>query len=257
MENSLSTLDAVLNLEAEVRLDPAISVQEGLSRANKAEHVFLTGTTGFIGAFLLYELLVQTSSTVYCLVRASTQEEGETRLKKHLESLLLWDESYRSRIVPIPGNLAQPLLGLSTQRFAELAETLDVIYHSGAQVNFLYPYHLLKATNVLGTVEVLRLACHKKVKPVHYISSTSVFDMDTYPEREIIAEQQIPTYNRLSSAGGYPQSKLVAEKLVMLGQTRGLPVAIYRVGNTSGHSKTGACNADDIIYRGLKTVSSQ
>ncbi|NEP55217.1 MAG: non-ribosomal peptide synthetase, partial [Moorea sp. SIO3C2] len=43
--------------------------------------IFLTGATGFLGAFLLYELLQQTDATVYCLVRAATHGEGLTRLR--------------------------------------------------------------------------------------------------------------------------------------------------------------------------------
>lgn len=38
------------------------------------------------------------------------------------------------------------------------AARADVIHHRGAEVNFLYPYEKLRAANVFGTQEVLRLA---------------------------------------------------------------------------------------------------
>jgi acyl carrier protein len=41
--------------------------------------IFLTGATGFLGAFLLYELLQQTQADIYCLVRAETIESGKKK----------------------------------------------------------------------------------------------------------------------------------------------------------------------------------
>ena len=64
----------------------------------------------------------------------------------------------QSRIIPVLGDLSKPLLGLTEQEFQQIASLVDVIYHAGAIVNFIYPYSQLKTTNVLGTQEILRLA---------------------------------------------------------------------------------------------------
>ena len=74
-----------------------------------------------------------------------------------MESYAIWDAAKRSRISPIVSELSQPLLGLSATDFQQLASSIDVIYHNGAFVNFTFPYSALKAANVLGTQEVLRL----------------------------------------------------------------------------------------------------
>ena len=50
----------------------------------------------------------------------------------------------------------------------------DTVYHAGAQVNFIYPYQELRAANVGGTREVIRLAAMYHAIPVHYVSSTAV-----------------------------------------------------------------------------------
>ncbi|KAI9906813.1 hypothetical protein PsorP6_004170 [Peronosclerospora sorghi] len=55
------------------------------------------------------------------------------------------------RIVPIPGNLAQPLLGLPTDTFNVLATEIDAIVHNGADVNLVKLYTSLKSVNVLVT----------------------------------------------------------------------------------------------------------
>jgi thioester reductase-like protein len=182
--------------------------------------------------------LQQTPASIYCLVRASGIDEGRQRLQKTLTTYELWDESVSARIVPVPGNLSEPWLGLAEEEFSRLAGTLDVIYHNGAQVNLLYPYATLKAPNVLGTQEVLRLACRTQAKPVHYVSTLSVT-------------------SSLAHSGegfhkGYTQTKWVAEQLVMLAGARGLPVSIYRPGQIAGHSQTGACNPDDLLWQMIR-----
>jgi len=47
--------------------------------------------------------------------------------------------------------------------------------HHNAFINLVYPYSVVKAANVLGTQEILRLASQIKVKPVHFMSTLSVF----------------------------------------------------------------------------------
>lgn len=73
------------------------------------------------------------------------------------------------------GDLSRPHFGLSDQEWDRLCSTITVIYHAGAWVNGLFDYATLKEANVMGTVEVLRLASYSlKVKPLHYVSTISV-----------------------------------------------------------------------------------
>src|SRR5262249_37716095 len=132
--------------------------------------VFLTGATGFLGAFLLRELLEQLpTGRVFCLVRAASPEDGARRLRANLTAWGLWDDSFASRITAVPGDLGRPLLGLAEADFDRIAREAGAIYHNGASVNLFYAYSTLKPANVLGTHEVLRLAARGRVKPVHYV----------------------------------------------------------------------------------------
>lgn len=244
-----SNKQTLVDWEAESALDPTVYPETAPDKpATGLASIFLTGATGFLGVSLLYELLQQTQADIYCLLRATSLEEGYKKLRSHLESYLLWRKCFSPRIIPVIGDLSQPLLGFSEEQFQLMAGKFDVIYHNGAWVHHVYPYSILKAANVLGTQEVLRLACRIKTKPVHFISTPSVFSAAVDSEVRVIREQdslkdsEIPT-------GGYSQSKWVAEKLVASAQERGLPVCVYRPGRISGHSQTGVFNPNDFLYR--------
>jgi thioester reductase-like protein len=244
------TAMTVEQMKDEAFLDPAISPgNTPVARLSEPASLLLTGATGFVGAFLLNELLQQTQASIYCLVRASNAEEGRNRIQKNLESYLLWNEGLGHRIIPIVGDLSQPFLGFSTQQFDMMATQMDVIYHCGALVKWTYPFSVLQATNVLGTQEVLRLASHIKVKPVHFISTIGVFSSPTYTAQVLREHEDLEHSGPLYV--GYAQSKWVAEKLVRTAHSRGLPVCIYRPG-IGGHSQTGVFNVHDHVCLMIK-----
>jgi amino acid adenylation domain-containing protein/thioester reductase-like protein len=232
-----------IDLRSEVVLDPTITAK-GEAIVVPA-NVLLTGASGFFGAFLLHELLQQTTATIYCLVRATDVKAGLQRVQRNLEKYSLWQPHQSNRIIPILGNLAEPRLGLSEPSFQALSATIDTIYHNGAQANFIYPYSLLKATNVLGTEEVLRLAGQTRTKSVHFISSLGVFCPIGYKDGQMIRAQDQP--DRLEGLYGYTQSKWVAEQLIHLAQERGIPATIHRPAWIEGHSQTGVCNQGDFL----------
>lgn len=239
-------------LKAEAVLDETIypdSPYKGFP--NQAKAIFLTGATGFLGGFLLNALIEQTQANIYCLVRAVSLEEGKERIRQNLEACQLWKEELSDRITPVIGDLAKPLLGLSQQKFQELADTVEVIYHNGAFVNLVYPYSALKAVNVLGTQEILRLASLIKTKPVHFISTLDVFESDVCAGVVAIKEDDRPNSGE-GLAGGYAQSKWVAEQLIATARERGIPTCIYRPGMIAGHSQTGVSNLEDLNCRMLK-----
>ena len=242
---------ASLNLHSEAVLDADIVGSDDDSNVTVTPNsILLTGATGFLGAFLLKELLQTTEADIYCLIRAENDTLAQKRIEDKLKSYLLWNSADRKRIIPVVGDLSLPLLGLSADRFAEIGETIDVIYHNGAWVNFTYPYSQLKAVNVLGTHEILRLAVNSKIKPVHFISTIGVIGG---ADRSLeIVKEDTPVDCSEQVGSGYTQSKWVAEKLVTLARDRNIPVTIHRPGRISGHSKTGVCNANDHTFRMIR-----
>jgi myxalamid-type nonribosomal peptide synthetase MxaA len=249
LEAKLTEVD--LQAEATLGLDICPEVWPG-ELGTEPANILLTGATGFLGTYLLAELLQRTSADIYCLVRAATANEGARKLQRILEEASLWQSAFVSRIKPVPGDLAQPLLGLSEQAFAALAQTVDAIYHNGALVNMVYSYQEMKATNVLGTQEIVRLAASHKIKPLHYVSTLNVFPHKGETRVQHVREQESIDEYQEYVRGGYAQSKWVAEKIVMIARSRGLPVVIYRPGRITGHSLSGAWSAEDVLCRMIK-----
>ncbi len=250
-QSALQETPPVVDWAVEATLDPTILPESPRVRSlSVADAVFLTGVSGFLGAFLIYELLQQTSAKISCLIRAASVEQGMVKIQRHLEAYGLWQEQWNSRILPIVGDLSQPLLGLSEQAFHSLADQIDLIYHAGAWVNFAYPYYMLKATNVLGTQEILRLASRGRLKPVHFISTTAVFPPSG--SDHIVREDAMPELNT-SLLTGYAQSKMIAEHLVAAARSRGIPASIYRPATVSAHSETGMYNSKDFTLSMMKS----
>jgi thioester reductase-like protein len=235
-------------------LDPTIGRKESpvpvISQPVSPSGIFLTGATGFLGVHLLYELLQKTLATIYCLVRANSLEQGRQKLYHQLAVQQLWNGTIdETRIVPVPGDLASPLFGLSMQQFSELAAQVEVIYHAGARVHLIASYADLMATNVLGTQEVLRLACIGTIKPVHYISTLDVLAPPSGEDDKMTDENVSLDEQRDHLVDGYSQSKWVAEKLVQQAHERAIPTCVYRPGRIGGHSSSGAWNPDDYLCR--------
>jgi len=240
-----------LDLQAEAKLDPSIQyrIPANVTKAQSPSSVFLTGATGFVGPYLLSELLEQTQADIYCLVRYCSGETARERIEKQLKSYALWHPSYRQRIVPVIGDLSKPSLGLTSEQFEDLANSIDVIYHSGAWVNFVYPYSALRDTNVQGTQEILRLASCRQTRPVHFISTLSVFP-ETYADQGLVLETD-PPLDEEELQTGYGQSKWVAEQLVREAQDRGLPATIHRFGTLVGDSRTGMTHKPNDFFLSL------
>ncbi|MBL8165057.1 MAG: thioester reductase domain-containing protein [Anaerolineae bacterium] len=236
-----------LDLDAEAILPPEIKpLPAPVDLTAEPGAVFLTGVTGFVGVYLLRELLRDTHARIYCLVRAEDDVRGLSRIYDNLEQYGLEKYVRPHRIVPVVGDLKLPLFGLTQEKFDALANTVDVIYHCGSKLSYVAPYEFLKAANVGGTVEVLRLATRGKAKPVHYVSSLGIL----LAYSELVGGQEEDELDAGKCPEiGYFQTKYVAEKVVRNARDRGIPVTIHRIGLIVGDSQTGVCNSDDFVAR--------
>ncbi|CAG8662938.1 10702_t:CDS:2, partial [Dentiscutata heterogama] len=144
---------------------------------------FVTGVTGFLGAFILSDLLSNNNEIkIIAHVRAETKQLGMERLKKSCKSHLVWRDEWESegRLEVVCGDLEKERLGIEEEDWKSLCERVDVIVHNGAFVHWVYPYPKLRSANVIGTLWCINLASAHHSKPFIFVSSTSVLDTGHY-----------------------------------------------------------------------------
>ena len=213
-------------------VEPLGTAAAASSSLLEARTILLTGATGFLGGALLNELLARTDARVTCLVRPRGGAARD-RLPRH------------GRVEIIDADLTRPRLGLGDADFLALARDVDAIVHAAATVNWVYSYSALRAANVIGTLELLRLASVARRVPFHFVSSVSVCYAHEGPPAADEAFDALPHLERVHL--GYAQTKIIAEALVRQAGKRGLPVRIYRPALIAGDSRDGAFNRDDLI----------
>lgn len=242
------------DIEADAVLDAAVVPMHGgprrPARASDPHAVFLTGATGFAGAHILRELLDSTVADVHVLVRARDDSAAERRMHEALAERGLLRETDAARIHAYAGDLGLERFGWDEQCFGAVAERIDAVVHCGADVNLLASYRQMRATNVVGTTEVLRLSAVAGGVAVHHISTTSVV-LGMAAHTDVLTEDApIPTDAVLPT--GYVTSKWVAERLALSARERGIPVNMYRLSRVWGPTTTGECNPDDALVTFLR-----
>lgn len=237
------------------QIDLDIKVGEHKNIIATPSMIFITGTTGFVGAFLLAELLsVYPSECKFiCLVRCESMTNPLDRIRQNMLFYKIWKEDFQNRIIPIQGDLGKIRFGLDIETYESLAHQIDIVFHCGAAVNFVLPYSTLYDSNVCGTREIIRLAAHTSFCiPIHYISTLSVLSSNI--NNEVSTDEISP----MGLDNGYAQSKWVSEKLMAKASRLGLPVVIYRLGSICASTQTGACNQHDmhtLLFAAIMKIS--
>jgi L-aminoadipate-semialdehyde dehydrogenase len=191
-------------------------------RASAQPTVFITGATGFLGGFMIKDILERSSRQLRVIahVRATDSAAGLERLTRSLKAYGLWRDDWKTRLSCIAGDLAKPQLGMSNDDWQRLAQEVSIIIANGATVHWVKRYQDMMAANVLSTVEAMNLANIGKPKIFTFVSSTSVLDTDHYislSEKQLstgegaISEDDDLLGSRRNLGTGYGQTK-VSEK---------------------------------------------
>ncbi|MCJ1441372.1 MAG: hypothetical protein MMC23_001858 [Stictis urceolatum] len=207
-------------------------VFDNIEEVQPPESIFVTGATGFLGAFVLHELL-ERGIAAHCLVRAASVDRGRQRLVAALSSYDLWKPSYAPFLNPVVGNIARPLFGLAEADFDQLADRIDAICHSAALVDWMRPLSDYIGPNVVSVHEVLRLASRGRGKAVHVISTLATLPMHL--------GYDLPENDR---EYGYSTSKYMAERMVAAARWRGAKASVYRVPFVTASAASGHFRLD-------------
>ncbi|MCL2643088.1 MAG: thioester reductase domain-containing protein [Candidatus Bathyarchaeota archaeon] len=242
-----------INLSTECVLSDDIRPQGSYTiQPEQCRNIFLTGSTGFLGAYLIRSLIKQANDndeniTLFCHVRAENQQKAMERIINNMQFFNCWEEKFRDKIIAVPGDLKKPNLGIENSLYLDLCNTIEAVYHNGAILNFLFSYNQLKQTNVNGTIECLRFACTGKAKYFHYVSSYSVYDNPSHFDKIGVESDPLSSFEGYFL--GYSETKWVAEKLVLEAADRGLRITLYRPGEITASLKENVWKLEDMISR--------
>ncbi|HTJ66846.1 MAG TPA: thioester reductase domain-containing protein [Actinospica sp.] len=233
---------ALIDADLELPLGASIAPRPA---AGKDGAVLLTGATGFLGAFILRELIAAGHTDVRCLVRAEDAEHGRQRLR---EAAARWrlPEPDPARVSVVTGDLTDLDKVLKEHDGGRLGREVGNILHCAASVVFTEPYRLLRNENSLSTAALLRWARENGVPDFSLVSSLAACS-PAGGSPELIAEtRQQPL---AEESGGYGIGKWVSERLTERAEKDGPRVRVFRPGLILGDSETGACNPKDMIWR--------
>ncbi|MGG4446582.1 thioester reductase domain-containing protein [Brevibacillus porteri] len=219
-----------------------------VSSNHPPSRILLTGATGFIGEYLLKALVTHSETTVYCLVRADSEESAALRIQKLLAQYSL-TQCIGSRIIPVVGDLELERFGWSNEEYDRWSHEIDTILHNGAFVNFALPYSSLRSCNVGGTAKLLAFSLSGKQKTFHHISTLSIFD--SLPDGAAVNEEHSADLMKMLE-NGYNQSKWVADRLVQQAFLSGLSGSVFRIGTALGDTVTGKCHTQEFVSLALK-----
>ena len=90
----------------------------------------------------------------------------------------------------VVGDLSKPQLGIEQHTRQTLSHEADILIHNGATVHWVRRYQNMIASNVISTIDAMKLCNEGKPKLLTFVSSTSVLDTDNYVK---LLEKQIST----------------------------------------------------------------
>jgi len=208
-------------------LDAQIQPKSPFQHGAEVSNVFITGTTGFVGAYLLAKFMnAYPKANFHCLVRAKPNVTCNERVVQNLQRYSLWNDLFSDRCSAVEGNLGATNFGLSDEEFQKIGASCQIIIHCGKEVNLMKAMENLRDSNVKGTETILKIACAgERVSRVVYVSTLGVFPLgvDGLAESsEIGPESEL--------LNGYSQTSAMSERIVMQALDRGIPILTFRLG---------------------------
>jgi thioester reductase-like protein len=210
--------------------------------------IFLTGSTGYIGAHVAANLLRDHGAALNVLVRARDVSEAENRLWQALQLHLEFPQFYeylQTRMRVFRGDLTEPGFGLTRDDYDRLVHTSDSVIHCAASLNRKSEKSCLNV-NLRGTLEVLTLARNAE----HYhglrrFSQVSTVAVAGKRQNEVVSEDRSIDWER-SDYDPYARTKKFCEHMmrVLLPET---PKTIFRPSIVLGDSRYAETTQFDMV----------
>ncbi|ORX83914.1 acetyl-CoA synthetase-like protein [Basidiobolus meristosporus CBS 931.73] len=215
-------------------------------------NILMTGASGYLAIHVIHELLLNNEvDHVYCLIRGDSADASRGKLEGAFDHFHLSKEALlanEDRLTVLPCDLSDAHFGLDEATFNHLRENITHIYHGAWRMDFNSNLEAFEPTCLLPTLNLAKFAVTYSYRALVHAAADS---------RSLIPEAPHPPDIRIAMPNGYSRSKLVAEEALVRMAQQGLPVTIFRYGQISGNSTTGAWNTREqfpiLIRNAIKT----
>lgn len=198
---------------------------------------FITGGTGFLGRFFI-DKLADREGDIYVLTRKGSEDKFEALQQR------LGDAA--ERLIPVQGDLRQPLLGLDEATIADLKGNIRHFCHFAAIYDLKASAESQIATNIEGTRNAVQLAEALEAGCFQHVSSIAAGGMYNGTWREDMFEEaenlEHPYFATKHDSEGIVRNECK------------IPWRVYRPGMVVGHSKTGEIDKIDGAYYFFKSL---
>jgi thioester reductase-like protein len=210
--------------------------------------IFVTGSTGYIGAHIVANLLDECGESLNLLVRAKNQQEAHERLWRSLQLHMdfpHFQSFLDARMRIFLGDLTSKNFGIETSEYQDLVRTTDSIIHCAASLNRKSEKSCLNV-NLRGTLQVIELAMRAKddhgLRRFSHVSTVAVAGQR---QSEVIQEDSAIEWDR-SDYDPYARTKKFCEH--MIGELLpDVPRTIFRPSIVLGDSRRPETNQFEMV----------
>lgn len=213
---------------------PAYQNGHPRSRPELPSTIMLTGSTGSLGSYLLYDFLKTPSvSKIYCLNRS----DAEIRQKKSFDEkgLRVDAEEWAKKVEFLQASFGEPRFGLKEDKYQYLLHSVDTIVHNAWKVDFNHSVESFEETHIKGVRRFVDFSLKSQYRAhIHFVSSIGTVGAWTSEMGPLVPELPFEDSSVVLEQG-YGESKHIAERICFeASRTSQVPTTIYRVGQIAG-----------------------
>jgi thioester reductase-like protein len=210
--------------------------------------IFLTGSTGYLGGYLVAGLMTGHRDTLNVLVRAKSDQEARERLWRSLQlhfEFPEFAEHIHSRIRIFRGDLTAERFGLPDTEYHSLVDTTDSVVHCAASLNRKSERQCLNV-NLRGSLEVIQLARRAQNRNgLRRYSHVSTVAVAGHRQDEVVTEETAIDWAR-SDYDPYARTKKFCEHMVRQ-LLPDVPRTIFRPAIVMGDSRRPETSQFDMV----------
>ena len=210
--------------------------------------IFVTGSTGYIGGYIVAGLLESHRESLNLLVRARDAHEAAARLWHALQlhmDFARFHDYLTSRIQVFRGDLTEARFGLAEDDYRRLVVSTDSIIHCAATLNRRSEKSCLNV-NLRGTLEVIQLAARARdTHGLRRFSQVSTVAVAGQRSNEVVTEDAAIDWAR-SDYDPYARTKKFSEHMLRE-LLPDLPRTIFRPSIVLGDSRRAETTQFDMV----------